>query len=124
MRRSRSPNGAKVIVFPERASCGPEEASIDLTEGTVNLDIDSIPTPGNGGKFDSRLGIYAKSGYVSKSYQGDHQVRCLTPHDIVSPNELDFQCDRLIREIEILREKGHRYFSQNPLWNEWSRRSK
>ena len=75
---------------------------------TFSLDLDYAPLCG--WLPIPRCRIFVKSGCLKESFNGHPGFYYLDT--ILGPDELDYECNRLIREIETLRLRGRRYFKK------------
>jgi len=80
---------------------------------TFTLGLDFVEPPAEENQpFSPLCGVVLKCVHTHKAYQGNYQVQCLTPHDIVTKEDFNDECDRLTREIEIIRRVGNKYFDE------------
>ena len=79
---------------------------------THTLDLDCAPLSSyDGWPPIPRCQFAVKSYSTRKSFSG-FPYFCILDPDIAGPCELDYECNRLIREIEACRLKGRGYFRE------------
>ncbi len=79
---------------------------------THTLDLDCAPLSSyDGWPPVPRCQLAVKSYSTRKSFSGFPYL-CILGPDIAGPGELDYECNRLIREIEVSRVEGKEYFRE------------
>jgi len=72
---------------------------------THNLDIEVLNHKGEGPAFPKQIRVVVKIDMKSSN-----SMRAICP-SCTSSSELDYEIDRLIKELELIRRAGHRQFA-------------
>ncbi len=94
----------------KKRSAPPSSEGREFLKTTLNLDL-SFVTPTKGDLRVLPVAEVIVKSYSSKACDGT-EAPCITAQAI-TPDEFDYQINRLVAELEAIRKEGHRLFKRH-----------